>query len=82
MKKLVGEIHILNDHAHSVWNALIESGYSVETIPDEDEVIFEIYEELEEEPKKGVFDDMDNLINKFNKDLEEMLNDFTEKRES
>lgn len=29
----------------------------------------------------GVFDDMDKLIEQFKTDLEEMLNDFTEKRE-
>lgn len=30
---------------------------------------------------RGCFEDMDELIEKFSKDLEEMLNDTTEKRE-
>lgn len=48
-------------------------------------------EELEKEPKAKIeikfgqdtsySDNMDELIEKFSKDLEEMLNDFTEKRE-
>ena len=49
-------------------------------------------EELEKEPKEKIeikfgqdtsySDNMDELIKKFSKDLEEMLNDFTEKREN
>lgn len=53
---------------------------------------YEALREIQEEPKakieikvsgnKGPFEDMDELIEKFSKDLEEMLNDFTEKRKS
>ena len=50
-----------------------------------DEILCTLEKDLEK-PKakikvKGPFDDMDELIEKFSKDLEEMLNDFTEKRE-
>lgn len=57
-----------------------------------DEILCTLEEELEKESKAKIeikfgqdtsySDNMDELIKKFSKDLEEMLNDFTEKREN